>query len=264
MAAALKIRGTKEWAVANIDCCTGCSHGCRYCYARYDAVVKNKNVKAADWENPVVRPEDVERDFPCYPGQVMFPATHDILPSNLQDCVRVIEGLIASGNRILVVSKPHIDCITYLCRHFEKNREQILFRFTITAKDNTILKFWEPSAPSYEERRACLEYAFAMQYQTSVSIEPMLDTENVVHLVEELMPWVTHSLWLGRMNKVENRVVCDSKEMELELLRICEGQTTAKIVQIYHQLKDNPLVRWKESVKEDVGLELVTESGLDI
>jgi len=264
MAAASKIRGTREWAVANIDCCTGCSHGCRYCYARYDAVVKNKTVSGADWENPVVRPEDVKRDFPCYAGQVMFPTTHDILPSNLDACASVIEGLVASGNRVLVVSKPHIDCIKYLCHHFEKDREQILFRFTITAIDNTILRFWEPSAPCYEERKECLQHAFAMRYQTSVSIEPMLDTENVVQLFEELVPWVTHSLWLGKMNKVESRVVCDSKEMELEMQRICEGQTTARIVQIYQQLKDNPLVRWKESIKEVMGLKLATEKGLDI
>jgi len=264
MAAASKIRGTKEWAVANIDCCTGCSHGCRYCYARYDAVVRKKTVRAADWENPVVHLENVVRDFPCYPGQVMFPTTHDILPSNLGDCVRVLENLIASGNRVLVVSKPHADCIKHLCRHFEKTKEQILFRFTITAKDNTILKFWEPAAPCYEERKDCLQHTFAMQYQTSVSIEPMLDAENVVQLVEELLPWVTHSLWIGKMNKVEERVVCDSKEMELELQRICEGQSANKILQIYQQLKDNPKVRWKESIKEVVGVKLATEAGLDI
>lgn len=264
MAAVSKIRGTKEWAVANIDCCTGCSHSCRYCYARYDAVVRKKTVTAADWKKPVVRLEDVERIFPCYPGQVMFPTTHDILPSNLEECVRVLEGLIASGNRVLVVSKPHVDCIRYLCRHFEKNRKQILFRFTITAKDNTILKFWEPAAPRYEERLESLQHAFVMKFQTSISIEPMLDTKNVVQLVEELTPWVTHSLWLGMMNKIESRVVCDSKEMELELQRICEGQAPSRITHIYQQLKDNSLVRWKESIKEVVGLKLATEKGLDV
>ncbi len=261
---ASKISGTKEWAVANIDCCTGCSHGCRYCYARYDAVVKYKTVRAADWDNPIVRPEDVDRIFPCYAGQVMFPTTHDILPSNLQDCIRVIEGLIASGNSVLIVSKPHLDCIKELCRCFGKKRSQIVFRFTITALDNSIIKFWEPAAPLFEERIECLKHAFLSEFKTSVSIEPMLDAQNIVQLVDKITPWVTHSIWVGKMNKIDSRVVCDTKEMEMELLRIRQGQKDNQIIKIYRQLKDNPLVRWKESIKEVVGLELATEVGLDI
>lgn len=262
--AAVKIRGTREWAVANIDCCTGCSHGCRYCYARYDAVVKKKTVQAADWGNPVVRPEDVERDFPRYPGQVMFPTTHDILPSNLEDCIRVLGRLLTSGNRVLVVSKPHLDCIKQLCRYFVKARDRILFRFTITAADNSLLRFWEPAAPLFEERVASLRYAFHHQFQTSVSIEPMLDAENVVQLVEKLSPWVTHSIWLGKMNKIKKRVVCDSKEMESALQRIHKGQTESEINRIYNLLKDNRLVRWKESIKEVAGLKLADQTGLDV
>ncbi len=212
----------------------------------------------------MVRPADVEKDFPCFPGQVMFPTTHDILPSNLNECTRVLEGLISSGNRVLVVSKPHLECIRHLCRHFEKNRGQILFRFTITAYDDLILKFWEPNAPSCQERIDSLKYASKMGFQTSVSIEPMLDSDNVVQLVEILSPFVSHSIWLGKMNKIEKRVVCDSKEMELELQRINEGQTDSKIFQIFRRLKDNPLVRWKESIKEVVGVEVASETGLDI
>ena len=28
------ISGTKEWAKENVNCVTGCSNNCRYCYAR--------------------------------------------------------------------------------------------------------------------------------------------------------------------------------------------------------------------------------------
>ena len=34
------IRGTKEWAVAEINCSIGCPHDCRYCYARVAALDK--------------------------------------------------------------------------------------------------------------------------------------------------------------------------------------------------------------------------------
>ena len=35
------IRGTKEWAVAEINCSTGCPHECLYCYARTKALKNN-------------------------------------------------------------------------------------------------------------------------------------------------------------------------------------------------------------------------------
>ncbi len=65
------------------------------------------------------------------------------------------------------------------------------------------------------------------------------------------------------MNKINERVVADSDEMEREIQRICAGQSDARIWAIYEQLKNNPLVFWKESIKEVVGLDLATEPGYD-
>ncbi len=265
MAAAEKrIRGTREWAVANIDCCTGCSHGCRYCYARYDGVVKKKRVSPSEWCYPEVRPEDVQRSFPLFPGRVMFPANHDIQPEILDDCIRLLHNLLAPGNSILIVSKPHLLCIEEICRTFNNSSRQILFRFSITAKDNGILQFWEPGAPSYKERLASLRHAYSRGFQTSISVEPMLESENIEELIDELSPFVSHSIWLGKMNKIERRVVEDTPEMAHELQRIREEQNDENIAAIYHRLKDNGLVRWKESIKEVVGLELPRQPGLDI
>ena len=101
-----KIRGTREWAVAEINCCTGCPYQCRYCYARAKAVAQKKIVDANDWHR--VRLKDIETlgDFPQYDGQVMFPAAHDIVPENVERCIYVIEQLLLKQNRVLVVSKP--------------------------------------------------------------------------------------------------------------------------------------------------------------
>lgn len=258
-----KIWGTREWAVANIDCCTGCPHGCRYCYARYDAVVRRGTVAAEEWQRCCVRQEDVTRQWPHYDGQVMFPCTHDIVPENLDSCLQVIENLLAAGNSILIVTKPHLACIEPLCEQLKKHKESILFRFTITADTPAILSFWEPHAPGYEERRSCLQLAAEQGFATSVSIEPMLNTETVVQMVADLAPWVSHSLWLGKMNKIEERVEIDSPEMQREIERIKRGQSDEKIYKIYNQLRDNPLVFWKESIKEVVGLQLATQPGED-
>ena len=259
-----KISGTREWAVANIDCCTGCSHGCKYCYARYDSVVKKRFVSESEWLVPKVRRRDVERKFPLFAGPVMFPTTHDILPANLDDCLTVIANLLQSGNRVLIVTKPHLECVCGICTTFSGRKKQLLFRFTITAADDFILRFWEPGAPNFQERMQALQYAHSRQFETSVSIEPMLDSENVISLVKMLEPFVTHSIWLGKMNKIEKRVEIDSDAMEREITRIESSQSDARIKEIYKVLKDNPIVRWKESIKEVVGLELANEPGLDI
>lgn len=194
----------------------------------------------------------------------MFPTEHDIHPEILDDCLTVLRKLIDAGNKVLVVSKPHLSCIKEICHAFTASRKQILFRLTITAKDNKILGFWEPGAPSFEERLSSLCYAFNQGYSTSVSIEPMLDCENIEELISDLGPYVTHSIWLGRMNKIKERVCCDSATMQEEIERIGESQSDENIKKLYNRLHHNTIIRWKESIKEVVGLELAKEPGLDI
>ncbi len=258
------VRGTAEWAVATVDCGLGCPHGCRYCYARAKQVDRLLLVSAADW--PTFRIDDgaVQRRYPLYPGQVMFPAHHDIVPENLAACRTVLINLLAVGNRVLVVSKPHRHCIEALCRELQRFRRQILFRFTITARDDGILSFWEPQAPGYAERRASLALAFNQGFATSVSVEPMLDSDDVVAMVHDLLPVVSHSIWIGRMNRIGERVLCDSPEMTREIERIERQQDDARIWEIYRQLRDLPAIRWKESIKTVVGLAPAAEPGLDL
>lgn len=257
------VRGTAEWAVATVDCCTGCPHGCRYCYARHDLVERRRRVPAEQWQSIEILGEEVTRVQPLYPGQVMFPAHHDIVPENLAACRTVIRNLLRTGNRVLVVSKPHLSCVEYLCREFRPYRERLLFRFTITARDPEILRFWEPRAPGYAERRACLEHAFRQGFATSVSVEPMLDTADVVAMVHELLPFASHSIWLGKMNRIGERVQGETAALRAEIERIEKGQDDEHIQHIYRQLRDIPAIRWKESIKIVVGLDLAAEPGLD-
>ena len=249
--------------MAEINCCLGCPHGCRYCYARHSAVVKKGTVDPEEWPVCRVIPAEVGKQQPLYPGQVMFPTAHDIVPENLAACLQVLKNLTAAGNRVLVVSKPHLDCVRVLCAELQAAKDLILFRFTITARDRTLLALWEPGAPGYPERKACLEYAHACGFATSVSVEPMLDTADVVAMVHELLPFVTHSIWLGKMNRIYERVAVDSEAMEAAVKRLEEGQSDRNILRIYQELKDIDRIRWKESVKEVAGLELPAEPGLD-
>lgn len=259
-----KISGTREWAVAEINCCLGCPHGCRYCYARYDQVERRRLTTAEQWRNCRILPAEVEHLHPLYPGQVMFPAAHDIIPENLEACCTVLGNLLAAGNRVLVVSKPQSACLEALCQRFAHARDHILFRFTITARDKALLNFWEPHAPAYEERLRCLAIAVDMGFATSVSVEPILDSTDVVTMVQELLPFISHSIWLGKMNKIAERVVIESPQVAEMVARVEAGQADDQIVLIHKQLTHLPQVRWKESIKAVVGLPLAEEVGLDL
>jgi hypothetical protein len=191
----------------------------------------------------------------------MFPTTHDITPEHLDSCLAVIENILRAGNDILIVSKPHLDCIKAICGRFSMYREAILFRFSIGAMDDTILGYWEPGAPTFDERLSCLRYAHAEGYATSVSCEPLLDAPKVVALFNALRPYVTDSIWIGKMNEARRRAAPGTDPRAIA--RIEAGQTPEAIRIIYDLLKYDPLVRWKESYKAVLGLDLATEAGLD-
>ena len=259
-----KISGTREWAVAELNCSIGCPYQCRYCYARAKALAMQRIKSVADWAQVRTDQGAIQEDYPLFTGQVMFPASHDIVPENLDSCLSFIGRLLEKGNRVLIVSKPYPEMVQKLCDSFGAYKEQVLFRFTITARSEKILSFWEPAAPGYRLRKESLVVALNGGYKTSVSIEPMLDRNDIHGLVDELSPLVTHSIWIGLMNKISDRVVVDSLETRNEITRISAGQTNDQVRLLYESLNNNPLIRWKESIKNIVGLPNPPMPGLDI
>ena len=154
----------------------------------------------------------------------------------------------------------------YVINQFPNYKNQILFRFTIGSSDSAVLKFWEPNAPDFEERLAALKYAFDMGYKTSVSCEPMLDG-NIDDLISKVSPYVTDSIWLGKMNHLNTRLSINGFKDQEILIRskeLMDTQTDDKIWRIYNRYKDNPQIKWKESIKKVVGLDIPVEKGLDV
>jgi len=195
---AKRISGTLEWAAKTANCCLGCSNGCKFCYARYDAINRWKTVASREaWKKMTVIGNNVNKKHPKYKGTVMFPTTHDITPEVLDPCLKTIKNILVSGNDILIVSKPHLECVEKMCSELTEFKNHILFRFTIGALDNKILKFWEPGAPTFGERFNSLQHAFNAGFKTSVSCEPMLDSLGMVQLFDVLNPYVTDSIWIN-------------------------------------------------------------------
>ena len=258
-----KNHGTREWAVKTVNCCTGCSHDCRYCYAK-EMAIRFKQVTAAQWPLERIREKDVFKHHKKYPGRVMFPSSHDITDKNWSACVIVLIQLLKAGNEVLVVSKPHYKRIASICAIFKDYRDNLTFRFSIGSCNDKILSFWEPNAPNYQERKEALEIAFNHGFETSVSVEPMLDSANIDILISELSPYVTHSIWIGKMNHLGRFGKGSDMVLRQAIDNIKRGQTDGVIKSIYRRYGNNPLIRWKKEIKKVVGIPIPKQNGLDI
>ena len=257
-----RISGTKEWSTHSVNCISGCSHNCRYCYAREMATRYRRITSADDWATMTVRPAEVSKRRRKLEGRVMFPTTHDITPEMVSPCFKVLRNLLIAGNDVLIVSKPHLSCIETLCRELRPWQSSIQFRFSIGARDDTLLGYWEPGAPVFLERVASLQCAHRQGYATSVSCEPLLDASDIAGLFSTLAPFVTDSIWIGKMNKVRVRASSDTDEAAIEQIEL--GQTQEAVEGVYSQMKGDPLVRWKESYKTVLALDFAVSAGLDV
>ena len=260
-----RISGTKEWAPINRNWQTGCEHGCLYCYAFSNACRFKRVLTREQWLVPYPSMRALTEKPRKLAGRIMMPTTHDITPSNIETAETYLRKWLAIGNEFLIVSKPHLACITRLTFNLAEFKDQITFRFSIGSTDDKTLKFWEPGAPDFQERFECLQHAFRVGYKTSVSCEPFLDG-TIDDLVAAVAPWVTDTIWIGKMNKPGQRV--DKRgwgEPEYRMLQaVMDVQTDAAIKALFERQKANQKVRWKESIKQVVGLELASEAGLDV
>lgn len=259
-----QVFGTYEWAVENANFISGCSHNCKYCYSR-EMAIRFKRKTSLNWQNEEVNYKQLEKKAKKVNGVIMFPSSHDITPENLANSIFFLKKLLNQDNEILIVTKPHLIVIKTICNEFKANKNNILFRFTIGSNNSETLKFWEPNAPDYEERKRCLIYAYNNGFSTSVSCEPMLD-DNTTELVEELTPFVTNSIWLGKMNFLLRRLnmngISDLETIE-KAQKLIEMQSDDNIKKLYNQLSSNDKVKWKESIKKVVKIKISTIKGQD-
>ncbi|MBK5261869.1 MAG: radical SAM protein [Peptostreptococcaceae bacterium] len=241
--------GTKEWAPHNFNFMNGCSNDCVYCYAK-DMAIRFKRKTSDSWsdEQPVSL---VGKSFGKKVGAIMIPSSHDITPGNIEVAIQVMDKLVANGNELLLVTKPHFECVKRIVDLFMENKDQIKFRFTVGSANSEVLKLWEPWAPNFEERLESLKYAVKAGYSTSISCEPLLDDQFDV-LYEKVSPWVNGSIWIGKMNMASKRVKTNTagafpQEKVSDLLKT---QTDDIIITLFNRYKDNPMIEWKESIKK--------------
>jgi DNA repair photolyase len=253
--------GTREWSDHSFNIMNGCIHNCIYCYAKADALYKYKSIaKPEDWTKPIVNVKKMNKNWEKLDGVIMFPTVHDITPDNVKQCTRALINMLMPGNDVLIVSKPCLETVSYMCTELEPYKEHILFRFTIGTTDNDILKLAEPGAPSFDERLSALKYAFEKGFRTSVSSEPLLGgISTALKLIVSLDEYITDTLWIGKMNKIDERVKIDYSSKDGAKIKklidwIKVEQSDKYIETLYQTVFDYPKIMWKDSIKEVMNL----------
>jgi DNA repair photolyase len=242
--------GTKEWAEINAHIQKGCSNNCQYCYARANALRFGQIQERSQWQHEIIDPSAVNKRWSKRNGVIMFPTTHDITLSNLDAVIVALRNMLLPGNNVLVVSKPRLDCIVAICDELREFQDRVLFRFTIGSIDWKTCIFWEPGAPEPHDRIAALSYARGKGFKTSVSMEPMLGgADMAIETYYAVEPFVTDSIWIGKMNKIRSRVDVSIPEnlAAAELLETL--QRDEEILRLVDALGNEPKVMWKDSIQ---------------
>ncbi|MDK2860280.1 MAG: hypothetical protein PWP25_1466 [Sphaerochaeta sp.] len=243
--------GTKEWAPYNFNFMSGCSNDCTYCYAK-EMAIRFKRKTSDTWkdEEPVSMKG---KSFRKRDGRIMIPSSHDITPGNIDLALEVMGKLLKNENELLIVTKPHFSCVKRIVDQFEDFKSAIQMRFTIGSVSDDVLKLWEPGATGFGDRLKSLRYAYKHGYSTTISAEPLLD-ETPDALYDALHPYVTGSIWIGKMNFPDRRVRMNaaSSETPAHVKALMNAQSDKNIIAIWRKDKDNPMIEWKESIKKVV------------
>jgi len=243
--------GTREWSEHSANIGSGCQHGCRYCYARVNALRFKKIASRDEWLMERFRPAAVQQVWGKKDGVVMFPTVHDITPYYLAPSIVVLRKMLKAGNRVLVVTKPHLVCVDQITDQLEQWKDQVLLRFTIGSMDTSLTRFWEPGAPFPQERLESLKLAHWRGWQTSVSMEPMLaGVEDAEVTCGTVLPFVSERVWIGKMNKVRQRLDMNNPEERQAAEGIERLQADGQIWQLFRALDGHPKVAWKDSIKQ--------------
>jgi len=241
--------GTKEWAPFNFNFMNGCSNDCSYCYAK-EMAIRFKRKTSDTWKNE--EPVSMQgKSFKKRNGKIMIPSSHDITPGNIEIALAVIKKLLENGNELLIVTKPNYTCVKQIIDQFDSFKSAIQMRFTIGSVSDDVLKLWEPSAPVFKDRLRSLRYAYDKGYSTTISAEPLLD-ETPDALYDALHPYVTGSIWIGKMNFPDRRVKMNSASTDApaHVRALIEAQSDEKIITMWKKYQTNPMIEWKESIKK--------------
>lgn len=240
------ILGTKEWMPNNENCMKGCQNDCLYCYGKLRAI-RYKQKTAENWH--IMTPNKRStKPIRYLEGGVMFPTTHDLHIEHADIWLPFLWGLLEKGNDVLIVTKPQYAAVKLICDELSGYKNQIEFRLTIGTNDDKVAAYWEPGAPSPSDRLMALAHISTRGYKVSISMEPLL-VEQPKEIIDSLFKgWVSGDIWIGLMNHHAFKVEIPEEARQAKI------QTYDNIKAVYDSLKTDPQIKWKDSIRDLLGV----------
>jgi len=214
----------REYAPLAINTYKGCSHGCLYCYGKQRLSQEQKQLFASN-ANP--KKHFIEKLQ--YKAKKMKGDEREILLSFLGDVYQPAETelrLTREAIKILIQNDLTFTILTKggtrAIRDFDllQDYDKARFGTTIIFLDQKLASEWEPGAPSIRNRIKAIQTAKERGIPTWVSLEPVINPEEALRVIEELHPIVDH--WkVGKINhfpEIEKEVNWKRFKQEAEAL----------------------------------------------
>lgn len=203
----------REYAGLACNLYTGCTHGCKYCFA---PACMRKNPE--EWRVNARPRENVVRDFEldakearrrCAQTPILLCFTCDpYQPLEESEGVtrRVLEIASRESLDVTVLTKGRAGLVG---RDLElMSRSGFGLGVSLSFSDDASRREWEPGASSVDERLALLREAWKMDIYTWVSLEPVIDPGQALEVIRKAAPYV--DFWkvgkLNHMREAEDRV----------------------------------------------------------
>ena len=173
----------------------GCAYGCLYCYGpqtmrrRREALVKQVRLR-----KDVLK--CLERDAQRIRGddrEILVSFSSDPYPPlemRLGITRKAIQILIDNGLRVMILTKGGMRA----ARDFDllETYDRSSFGTTVVFTNQADASHWEPNAPSVEARIQAIHEAHGSGIKTWVSLEPVIDPDQALELIQELHSVVGH------------------------------------------------------------------------
>ncbi len=210
-----------EYAQRAANVYLGCPNGCLYCYAPASLRVSRE----AFYGRRETRPgflENFRRDCErLQPQQRAHVGTKPIFLSFLCDPYQPLEGKTLITRTAILIAQDHgmpieilTKCATRATRDFDLLANLTLgtigngFGVSLTCIEYKTQRLWEPNADTPSQRIVALEQAHGLGIRTFASLEPVLEPEETLRLIDVLHPF-TDFFKVGKLNHHEHAKTID-------------------------------------------------------
>jgi len=215
-----------EYSPLACDLYKGCKHGCKYCYGASTNKFDNMCETLAPVPNAL---ENLEKDAKRLAGdkrEILFSFSSD--PYFSEEAAKLTREALEICEAYKLNAQVLTKAGIFAERDFDiLERNEWKFGSTIIFMSEDLRKEWEPNAASIESRVSAVEMAYSKGIYTWVSVEPVVNTEEALKVIERLKGKV--NLWkIGKLNhfpEIEKDI--DWKSYIRNVMRALKGERVA-------------------------------------